>query len=127
MKILINEDIEDKDFRADVFYHYTYKQLAAIVCALIVGGLTYLACYTLGANTALTDLLMFLFCAPIILVGFFEKQGYGFIDYVRKIVCLKLIKKLHWVSTEDVEPVSTLRIKYLPERRNSVDKVTEED
>lgn len=120
MKILINEDIEDKDFRENVAMHFTLKQIISIVIALLIGGITYTICYFSGVDTTVTDLFMLLFCAPVLLIGFFEKQGFGFLDYARKYILLRLCRSFYWQSTEDTEPVSLLRVRYI-ERRESHD------
>lgn len=121
MKILINEDIEDKDFRENVGMHFTLKQFISIVIALLTGGVIYAICYFSGADTTVTDLFMMIFCAPILLIGFFEKQGFGFLDYARKCILLRLCRSFYWQSTEDTEPVSLLRVRYINERREGHD------
>ena len=89
-----------------------------IAVALICGAAAFLIGRFAGLNTNVTTLLMVAFSLPALLIGFFKKQGLGFIDYARKYYLVRKYKDLIWVSTEDpaIEEVCRCKRAILPEK-----------
>ena len=84
MEIRINRDIEAKEFKENFFYHFNKRETFTIAVALICGATAFLIGRFTGLNTNVTTLMMVAFALPPLLIGFFKKQGLGFIDYARK-------------------------------------------
>lgn len=111
MEIRINRDIEAKEFKENFFYHFNKRETLTIAVALVCGAAAFLIGRFTGLNTNVTTLMMVVFALPPLLIGFFKKQGLGFIDYARKYFLVKKYKDLIWVSTEDptIEEVCSCR------------------
>lgn len=101
MEIRINRDIEAKEFKENFFYHFNKRETLTIAVALTFGAAAFLIGHFTGLNTNVTTLLMVALSLPALLIGFFKKQGLGFIDYARKYYLVRKYKDLTWVSTED--------------------------
>lgn len=102
MKIPINQDIEDADFKENFFYHFTKRQTAFLAAAAGCGIGIYIVCFLSGVSRQATVLLMALVVVPVMLVGFYTSQGFSFIDYTRKYILLRLCRHMAWESTEDL-------------------------
>ena len=65
------------------------------------------------------------FALPALLIGFFKKQGLGFIDYARKYYLVRKYKDMVWVSTEDpgIEEVCGCR-SVIPAHKEDTDNKT---
>ncbi len=111
MEIRINRDIEAKEFKENFFYHFNKRETLTIAVALVCGAAAFLIGRFTGLNTNVTTLMMVAFALPALLIGFFKKQGLGFIDYVRKYYLVRKYRDLTWVSTEDplIEEVCSCR------------------
>ena len=79
-----------------------------------------------GLNTNVTTLMMVAFALPPLLIGFFKKQGLGFIDYARKYYLVRKYKDMTWVSTEDpgIEEVCGCR-RVIPAHKEDIDNKTD--
>ena len=56
--------------------------LLTIAVALVCGAAAFLIGRFTGLNTNVTTLMMVAFALPALLIGFFKKQGLGFIIYM---------------------------------------------
>ena len=88
--------------------------------ALVCGAAAFLIGRFTGLNTNVTTLMMVAFALPALLIGFFKKQGLGFIDYARKYSLVRKYGNLTWVSTEDpgIEEVCSCRRMIPSEKEN---------
>lgn len=109
MKIPINQDIEDKDFKENFFYHFSKREASFLAAAAGSGMGIFAICFFNGIERETTVFLMALIIAPIMLVGFYSSQGFSFVDYIRKYILLRLYKNMAWESTEDQE--RTLKVR----------------
>ena len=118
MEIRINRDIEAKEFKENFFYHFNKRETLTIAVALVCGAAAFLIGRFTGLNTNVTTLMMVAFALPALLIGFFKKQGLGFIDYARKYFLVRKYRELIWVSTEDpaIEDVCSCR-KMIPSEK----------
>ena len=125
MEIRINRDIEAKEFKENFFYHFNKRETFTIAVALICGAAAFLIGRFTGLNTNVTTLMMVAFALPALLVGFFKKQGLGFIDYARKYYLVRKYKDMVWVSTEDpgIEEVCGCR-RVIPTHKEDADNKT---
>lgn len=119
--IIINRDIEDKDFKENFFYHFDKRETAALAAALFFGGIAYAGLTFLGVNQDMVTLVMAVVAVLPLLLGFYKKQGLGIIDYTRKKILVKLCSELVWESTED--PGSS----YITRERRTFDELEKKD
>ena len=99
---------------AKVYVKFAISIMAEFIAmAFLIGRFT-------GLNTNVTTLMMVAFSLPALLIGFFKKQGLGFIDYARKYLLVRKYKDLIWVSTEDpaIEEVCSCRRMIPSEKEN---------
>ena len=112
LRIDVNEDITE--YNEEILLGFNAREFITIIIALIAGGLVYF-----GLSSFLPTMLiapfMVLVMAPIILTGFYKKNGMYFNKRIKETI---LGKKTKWLIDSSTESINVLQIK---ERKEQID------